>query len=77
MKQISFGSRDKIRPTRTARAREGSALLHAAFGAGFIREEYGTYAPAFLISGVFGLIAALSFVTLGSIAGHAKVQEAV
>lgn len=49
----------------------------AAFGAGFIREEWGTYAPAFMISGVFGVLAALSFVAVGKVAGHAKVQEAV
>lgn len=30
----------------------------AAFGAGLIRQETGTYLPAFLISGAFGLVAA-------------------
>ncbi len=47
----------------------------AAFGAGFIRQEYGSYAPAFLISGVFGLVAAASFIVLGRVANQAKIQE--
>jgi len=32
----------------------------AAFGAGAIRQWAGTYTPAFLIAGVFGLIAAIA-----------------
>jgi len=37
----------------------------AAFGAGAIREATGTYLPAFVIAGVFGLIASALFVTSG------------
>ncbi|RZF63376.1 MFS transporter [Sphingomonas populi] len=37
----------------------------AAFGAGAIREATGTYLPAFVIAGVFGLIASGLFVTSG------------
>jgi MFS family permease len=33
----------------------------AAFGAGFIRQEYGSYMPAFLIAGLFGLLASAAF----------------
>ncbi|TCM15724.1 nitrate/nitrite transporter NarK [Novosphingobium sp. PhB165] len=33
----------------------------AAFGAGVIRETTGTYTPAFLIAGAFGVLAALAF----------------
>jgi predicted MFS family arabinose efflux permease len=35
----------------------GAAL--AAFGAGMIRDDFGTYAPAFVVSGVFGVLAAV------------------
>lgn len=34
----------------------------AAFGAGLIREQSGTYTPAFLIAGVFAVLAALVFI---------------
>ncbi len=34
----------------------------AAFGAGVIREQAGTYAPAFVLAGAFGLLASLAFV---------------
>ena len=47
----------------------------AAFGAGYIREEWGSYSPAFFAAGIMGLVAAGSFVVLGSLAGHARVQE--
>ncbi|WP_159981458.1 MFS transporter [Novosphingobium sp. 18050] len=43
----------------------------AAFGAGVIREQTGTYAPAFVLAGIFGVIAALVFV-----AGFARPGEA-
>jgi MFS family permease len=33
----------------------------AAYGAGVIREQTGTYLPAFVIAGVFGLLASLAF----------------
>jgi predicted MFS family arabinose efflux permease len=33
----------------------------AAFGAGVIREEYGSYAPAFVLAGCFGILASLAF----------------
>jgi MFS family permease len=36
----------------------------AAFGAGLIRSVTGTYAPAFLIAGLFGLLASLLIVTM-------------
>jgi MFS family permease len=49
----------------------------AAFAAGYMREEYGSYAPAFLIAGIMGLVAAASFVVLGQVTGQARVQEAV
>jgi MFS family permease len=34
----------------------------AAYGAGLIREQTGTYAPAFVLAGAFGLAAALAFI---------------
>ena len=34
----------------------------AAFGAGVIREQTGTYLPAFVIAGAFGIAASLVFV---------------
>jgi predicted MFS family arabinose efflux permease len=34
----------------------------AAFGAGLIREQTGTYTPAFLIAGAFAVVAALVFI---------------
>lgn len=33
----------------------------AAFGAGVIREEYGSYTPAFVLAGCFGILASLAF----------------
>jgi len=33
----------------------------AAFGAGVIRQEYGSYLPAFLVAGCFGILASLAF----------------
>jgi MFS family permease len=33
----------------------------AAFGAGVIREEYGSYMPAFILAGCFGILASLAF----------------
>ncbi|MCW1427619.1 MFS transporter [Novosphingobium sp. JCM 18896] len=36
----------------------------AALGAGIIREEWGTYAPAFMIAGLFGVAAALAALML-------------
>ena len=42
-------------------ARRGAAALAlaAAFAAGFIRSTWGSYTSAFLIAGLFGLLAAL------------------
>ena len=31
----------------------------AAFGAGVVRETFGSYGPAFMIAGVFGVMAAV------------------
>ncbi len=36
----------------------------AAFGAGVIREQSGSYAPAFLLAGTFALVAAIVIITL-------------
>ncbi len=33
----------------------------AAFGAGLIRQEYGSYLPAFVLAGYFGVLASLAF----------------
>lgn len=33
----------------------------AAFGAGLIRQEYGSYLPAFVVAGCFGILASLAF----------------
>ena len=33
----------------------------AAFGAGFIRQEYGSYLPAFVLAGCFGVLASAAF----------------
>jgi MFS family permease len=41
----------------------------AAFGAGVIREETGTYLPAFVLAGLFALVAAAAFL-LGARAGR-------
>ena len=38
----------------------------AAFGAGVIRAETGSYSPAFLIAGAFGLVAALVVIGVGT-----------
>jgi predicted MFS family arabinose efflux permease len=43
----------------------------AAFGAGAIRELSGSYAPAFVIAGFFGLLASLLFVAAGTRRGVA------
>ncbi|MBU3079489.1 MFS transporter [Sphingomonas quercus] len=37
----------------------------AAFGAGVIREQTGTYLPAFIIAGAFGLVAAVAILMAG------------
>jgi MFS family permease len=40
----------------------------AAYGAGLIREIGGSYTPAFVLSGLFGLVAAIAVVSLGRLA---------
>ncbi|WDF73230.1 MFS transporter [Novosphingobium sp. KACC 22771] len=34
----------------------------AAFGGGLVRQEWGSYSPAFMVAGVFGLVAALAMI---------------
>jgi MFS family permease len=46
----------------------------AAFGAGVIREQTGSYSPAFLIAGVFGLVAALVVIGVGNSGRGARNQ---
>jgi MFS family permease len=43
----------------------------AAFGAGVIRQAWGSYAPAFVLSGIFGVLAAVAVISFGRLARHA------
>ena len=62
---VTFGERDApIVFGWVAVGHQAGAAL-AAFGAGVIRDQFGTYTPAFVISGSFALVAALVVVVIG------------
>ena len=59
---LSFGERDAPIVFGWVMVGHQLGAATAAFGAGLIRSATGSYSPAFLISGAFGLIAALAIV---------------
>ncbi|WP_156680220.1 MFS transporter [Sphingomonas profundi] len=59
---ISFGERDAPIVFGWVMVAHQMGAATAAFGAGLIRSETGSYAPAFLIAGAFGLVAALAII---------------
>ncbi|MES2986314.1 MAG: MFS transporter [Pseudomonadota bacterium] len=57
---IHFGERDAPIVFGWVMVGHQIGAATAAFGAGMLRSEFGTYTPAFLIAGAFGLVAAVA-----------------